>query len=106
MQMDVNPTQLVPLTSLRLDLQNPRLETQQGQNQAMAAIVKDQGRKLLRLASDIADHGTNPTELPIVAPQPDGTRLVQRFRNNPLNLPVSKRRFHAAHLCPAILGSK
>jgi len=60
---------LIPVTDLRLDENNPRLDNIKDQNDALKQIVENQGEKLVRLAQDIIEVGaTNPSELPIVIP--------------------------------------
>lgn len=54
---------------LLVDEENPRIsETDVGQNKAIQALARLQGRKLLSLAKDIARHHLNPSELPVVMP--------------------------------------
>jgi hypothetical protein len=57
---------LIGLTDLMLDLQNPRVETQSSQPEAIHAIITEQGDKLIKLAEDIVEHGVNPSESLIV----------------------------------------
>ena len=56
------------LTDLLLDLQNPRLDPQENQRQAILAMIEMQGTKLVALATDIVNNGINISELPIVMP--------------------------------------
>ena len=63
--------QEVPLASLRFDLQNPRLEKQTTQRDALEALIREQGEKVVNLAEDILGKGTDPSSLPIVTPEPD-----------------------------------
>lgn len=58
------------LSNLYLDLQNPRYEEQKSQNEALNTIAKEQGPKLLVLLKDIIDNGLNPSDIPIVMPDP------------------------------------
>ncbi len=58
------------LSNLYLDLQNPRYEEQKSQNEALNTIAKEQGSKLLVLLKDIIDNGLNPSDIPIVMPDP------------------------------------
>lgn len=52
---------------LLIDTQNPRIrQPSTGQNEAIKGIAAAQGRKLIKLASDIQQFGLNPAELPIV----------------------------------------
>jgi hypothetical protein len=64
-------TQNVPLTSLLLDTENPRLELQTSQRDALSAIASTQPEKLIRLAKDIVEFGLNPSEITMVAPTVD-----------------------------------
>lgn len=50
----------VSVADLRLDGLNPRLEAQAGEREIIAALIEDQGDKLLNLADDIATHGLSP----------------------------------------------
>ena len=57
------------LIKLEPDLRNPRLpEVQESQREAIRAVAKDQGPKLVALAEHIVTHGCNLAELPIVIP--------------------------------------
>ena len=56
------------LSNLLLDGQNPRLEIQDSQREALHAMAIVQAEKLFKLAKDIVDYGINPTERPIVLP--------------------------------------
>jgi len=53
---------IAPLTSIGLDELNPRLDPQNGQREAIRAMVKQQGDKILNLAADIAEHGISAAE--------------------------------------------
>lgn len=60
-KIDITPADLC------LDEENPRLfDPNTGQHQALRALAKLQGKKLLALAVDILKHGMNPADLPIV----------------------------------------
>jgi hypothetical protein len=52
----------IPLTSLGLDELNPRLDPQTSQREAIRAMVKQQGEKIVNLAADIAEHGISAAE--------------------------------------------
>jgi len=57
------------LMKLEPDLMNPRLpEVQASQRDAIRAVAKDQGPKLIALAEHIVKYGCNVAELPIVMP--------------------------------------
>lgn len=54
----------VPVSLLVLDLDNARLgEPQESQPEAYLALAKQQGRKIIELAKDIVEYGTDPTTL-------------------------------------------
>jgi len=60
-------TQLqIPVSSLLFDTENYRLDDPKNQDEAFLQIVQEQKEKLIRLAKDIAQSGTNPSDLPIV----------------------------------------
>ena len=59
----------LPISNLLVDVNNPRLaDIQSNQTEAIRAIASQQKSKLLALANDIIEHGTDPSTLPIVAP--------------------------------------
>ena len=58
------------LSNLYLDLQNPRYEEQQSQNEALNTIAGEQKGKLIVLLKDILENGLNPSDIPIVMPDP------------------------------------
>lgn len=58
------------LSNLYLDLKNPRYEEQKSQNDALNTIASEQKGKLLVLLKDILDNGLNPSDIPIVMPDP------------------------------------
>ncbi|MEU9799693.1 hypothetical protein [Streptomyces sp. NPDC051000] len=63
------------VTSLVLDETNPRYEKKTASlEESLAALLGHNPDKLLRLAKDIAQHGINPTEFPIVVV--DGERNI------------------------------
>lgn len=64
-------TEFVPIADLLLDKENPRLEVQQNQTEAIVAMAKVQGEKLLRLAKDILQNRLNPADLLFVLPTID-----------------------------------
>lgn len=60
-------TDLIPLNSLLIDTNNPRLEEMlENQPEAIRAVAANQGPKLVVLAKDIVEHGLNPSESLIV----------------------------------------
>lgn len=60
----------ISLSNLYLDLQNPRYEEQTSQNEALNTIASEQKGKLLVLLKDILENGLNPSDIPIVMPDP------------------------------------
>lgn len=54
------------ITSLMLNLVNPRFEPVESQREAIRIMVQSQKDKLFKLAEDIAKHGLNPSDLIIV----------------------------------------
>jgi hypothetical protein len=72
------PEQLIPISNLLIDEENPRLSTPNvGQREALRALAVYQGRKLQVLANDILLYGLNPSELMIVMPfQQEPNRYV------------------------------
>lgn len=62
------PEMITP-ADLLIDEENPRiLHPNAGQHEAIQALARLQGRKLLALAKDIVRYGLNPSELSIVMP--------------------------------------
>jgi hypothetical protein len=72
----------IPLTSLMLDMYNPRLEPQPSYRDAILALAKSQGIKLLNLAEDIAKNGLNVSELPIVIRESEESDLFVVVEGN------------------------
>lgn len=60
----------IKISNLSLDLQNPRYEVQKSQSEALNTMADDQKDKLLALLRDIIENGLNPSDLPIVMPDP------------------------------------
>jgi len=58
-----------------LDELNPRLEPQIGQREAIRAMVKQQGEKIVNLAADIAEHGISAAER-FMAVVPENSRFA------------------------------
>ncbi len=50
------------ISELRLDHDNPRISTEDGQINIRQALLDDQGSKIAELASDIAKFGLNPMD--------------------------------------------
>lgn len=61
---------IINISNLSLDLHNPRFETQKSQHEALNTMANDQKDKLLALLCDIIENGLNPSDLPIVMPDP------------------------------------
>ncbi len=60
----------IKLSNLYLDLHNPRYEEQKSQSDALNTIANEQKGKLLVLLKDILENGLNPSDIPIVMPDP------------------------------------
>jgi hypothetical protein len=81
----------LPIEQLFLDEANPRHGPTGSQREAMAAMIRDQGDKLVKLATDIAKHGVSPVDTLIVVRRGsnytvlEGNRraLVVKLLNNP-----------------------
>ncbi len=58
--------QSINIDELLLDQQNPRFDPVDSQQDAIQAVLDDQGQKIYNLAEDIAQHGLNPSTLFIV----------------------------------------
>lgn len=52
----------IPTSALLLDTENPRHESVASQRDAILALIEDQGQKLVKLASDIAEYGMSPID--------------------------------------------
>jgi len=62
----------IALTNLLIDANNPRFENSpDDQRDAICAVARNQGTKLLKLADDIAKHGLNPADSVIVMKHDD-----------------------------------
>lgn len=70
------------LSDLLLDTENPRIDEQASQRAAIEELVKDQGRKLLKLAEHMAVNGFHPAERPMVVPVEDGTERAVVVEGN------------------------
>lgn len=64
----------ISIGNLLLDTSNYRIVKQQSQKGARDAIIAEQGRKLVKLAEDIVQHGLNPFDLPMVIDAEDGNQ--------------------------------
>jgi hypothetical protein len=70
--MDI--TQGISVGNLLLDTSNYRIVKQASQKGARDAIIAEQGKKLIKLAEDIIEHGLNPFDLPMVIDAEDGNQ--------------------------------
>lgn len=70
--MDI--TQGISVGNLLLDASNYRIVKQASQKGARDAIIAEQGKKLVKLAEDIIEHGLNPFDLPMVIDAEDGNQ--------------------------------
>jgi len=66
----------VSVADLRLDGLNPRLEPTTGEREIIAALIEEQGDKLLNLADDIATHGLSPIDGVLVIKSPKGSSYI------------------------------
>lgn len=64
----------IGIGNLLLDIDNYRIVKQSTQKGARDAIIAEQGRKLIKLAEDIIQHGLNPFDLPMVIDAGDGNQ--------------------------------
>jgi hypothetical protein len=73
----------IPLADLLLDSGNPRLvETKETQQETATALARQQGDNLLRLATDIVEHGLDPTALPAVVATADRQKRYKVVEGN------------------------
>ena len=68
--MDKHEYRQILIAKLCLDLDNPRHDVLSHEGDVIRALLERDGDKLLRLAHDIVNEGTNPADLPIVVPHP------------------------------------
>ena len=88
------------LTNLLLDVTNPRFETeQQNQRDAINRMAVEQGDKILNLAEDIVQFGTDPSSLPLVIPAQDGVKQVVVEGNRRI---VALKLLHNPQLAPEV----
>ena len=65
------------IPELRLDHDNPRISTEDGQINIRQALLDDQGSKIAELASDIAKYGLNPMDrMMVLQPDPEKREYV------------------------------
>lgn len=73
----------IPLADLLLDRSNARLGQEQPDQQSTAlALAEQQGRRLIKLAEDIMDHGMDPAQLPVVLATNDKKRRYTVLEGN------------------------
>ncbi|MGZ4972284.1 MAG: hypothetical protein ACXWDN_05950, partial [Limisphaerales bacterium] len=65
-------SQPISVGNLLLDIGNYRIVKQEGQVAARHAIIEEQGRKLVKLATDIVTVGISPIDLTLVIDAGDG----------------------------------
>lgn len=66
--------QVISVANLLLDVGNFRIVKRDSQREARAAVIAEQGRKLVNLAKDIIQEGVNPSDLPLVVDAGDGNQ--------------------------------
>ena len=59
-------TTTIPVGQLLLDTENPRHPRVASQNEAILALIEEQGPRLVKLAEDLATNGASPTEVMVV----------------------------------------
>lgn len=73
----------IPISDLLLDGGNPRLEPDETGQQATAlALAEEQGERLIRLAGDVVEHGTDPTALVAVVASGDTHKRYKVIEGN------------------------
>lgn len=80
--MAEHETKPIKITQLLLNQENPRFSIQDGQRAAIKVILKDQGDKLFRLANNIVEVGTNPSDLPMVRPSKEAKNMYEVLEGN------------------------
>jgi hypothetical protein len=58
----------IAVADLRFNLKNPRHDPVRDQRAAISALLRDDGRNLVKLAEDIATHGISPVDMLLVVP--------------------------------------
>lgn len=61
------PVELLQVSSLEVNPENPRFELASDQREAISAMLSDQGPKIFNLAQDIVTNGLNPSDIAIVS---------------------------------------
>ncbi len=73
----------IPTIDLLLDGGNPRLETEQaGQQETALSLAAQQGERIVKLAGDIVQHGTDPTTLTAVVAVGDTHKRYKVIEGN------------------------
>ena len=69
----------IPLSSILLYLENPRLSEAETEHDALCKMVQNQQRKLVVLAKDIIEYGMS--ELDLLAVFPDSKKARERTKH-------------------------
>lgn len=81
--LDTTSERSIPISSLLLDAQNPRLpEIQDSQYDIIRGMLQSQGEKLINLAHHLVDHGPNPASLLIVTPSESSDSMFSVLDGN------------------------
>lgn len=73
----------IPLADLLIDMRNARLKDEQpNQQAALLAVAKQQGKRLLKLATDIVEQGLDPITLTAVVPTDDNKKRYVVIEGN------------------------
>lgn len=91
------PDVTLPLSKLMLDEQNPRHRPVTTQEAALAAVLRTGPRKLVSLATDIAETGLSPIDPWIVMKREEGSGYIVLEGNRRLS---AVRLLHNPELCP------
>jgi len=76
-------TEIIRPADLLIDEENPRIsQPNAGQHNAIRALARLQGRKLVALAKDIVTYGLNPSELSIVMPHEGNSKRFTVLEGN------------------------
>lgn len=66
----------IKLNNLKLSIDNPRLTDSQTEKEELEKMIKDQGKKLVKLASDIINYGLNPLDIVAVYPSLESGKYI------------------------------
>jgi hypothetical protein len=69
----------LPPSNLLLDVENPRRDPTTDQRDAIQTLVREQGQKLLNLATDVVEKGLDPSQSFIVLEQKNPATKAQEF---------------------------